>query len=98
MHGTLCLKPINPFQGEGIEIIDLKENCPSKLNENKFSMVGFGKRVLFGDYLNLCYGLGGSEFVPETEEDLLKIRESFQEFENNCSNKFWVPIRQSNGR
>ena len=53
---------------------------------------------MFADYVSLCQGLGASELVPRSQEDIKMIIESFEDFSGHCNNKFWVPIRQRGGR
>ena len=54
---------------------------------------------MFDEYLNLCSGLGGAEYVPQNQNDLVKILDSFESSSaSKCGNKFWVPIRQMEDR
>lgn len=78
-------------------ISKFKVTCPSKLNEDSFSVQSFGFKVMFDDYLNYCSNLGGTELVPDSQEDLVMIHNTFKTLssETKCSNKFWAPIRQS---
>ena len=81
-----------------MELKDLDEKCPSELNRDSFSYLGFHNKVKFDEYLNLCSGLGASDHVPESESHAIKIGDSFQDLSGDtCNNKFWVPIRQSGG-
>ena len=76
----------------------LETLCPADLNDDKHTIVGFEDKKMFPDYVSLCRGLGATELVPRSQEDLKMIINSFEDFSGNCNNKFWVPVRQRGGR
>ena len=82
-----------------VMISKYKEDCPSNLNEDSFSVQSFGYKVMFDEYLNYCSSLGGTELVPSSQDDLLMIHNTFKSSsESKCNNKFWAPIRQAKKR
>ena len=76
----------------------LETVCPADLNDDKHTIVGFEYKKMFPDFVSLCRGLGSTELVPRSQEDLKMIIDSFEDFSGNCNNKFWVPVRQRRGR
>ena len=76
----------------------LETLCPASLNDDKHTIVGFEYKKMFPDYVSLCRGLGATELVPRSQDDLKRIIDSFEDFSGNCNNKFWVPVRQRGGR
>ena len=76
----------------------LETLCPADLNDDKHTIVGFEDKMMFPDYVSLCRGLGATELVPRSQEDLKMIIDSFEDFSGSCNNKFWVPVRQRGGR
>ena len=36
--------------------------------------------------------------MPGSDEDIRQMMETFPDLKTNCNNKFWVPVRQRNGR
>ena len=86
------------FRGENVMMTSLETLCPAHLNDDKHTIVGFEDKKMFPDYVSLCRGLGATELVPSSQEDLKMIIDSFEDFSGNCNNKFWVPVRQRGGR
>ena len=76
----------------------MEVNCPSQLGEETEKVVGFGQRRKFEDAETVCLGLGGRQEAPGQEEEVVKISERFGDFMEDCHNKFWVPVRQEEGR
>ena len=95
---VLDWRRVEIYRGENVMMTSLETLCPASLNDDKHTIVGFEYKKMFTDFVSLCRGLGATELVPKSQEDLKMIIDSFEDFSGNCNNKFWVPVRQRRGR
>ena len=85
-------------RGDTVMMKEMEAGCPSGLEEDTETLVGFGKRLKFGEAEIACLALGGRWEPPQGEEEVMMIKESLGGFKEMCDSKFWVPIRKQQGR
>ena len=91
-------KAVEMELGNTVMMVNMDMNCPSHLGEDEENLIGFGQRVKFEKAAVACLALGGSQEVPSGEKEVVGISERFGDFKEDCHNKFWVPVRQEQGR
>ena len=85
-------------RGDTVMMKEIEAGCPSALYEDTETLVGFGKRLKFGEAEIACLALGGRWEPPQGEEEVIMIKESLGGFKEMCDSKLWVPIRKQQGR
>jgi hypothetical protein len=91
-------KTVNMERGNTVLMKDMEAGCPSAVDEDTESLAGFSQRVKFDEAGTACLALGGRQDPPTGEEEVKKISESLGGLKDMCNSKFWVPVRQQNGR
>ena len=84
--------------GDTVMMEETEVECPTELNGETETLVGFGQRLKFEEANTACLGFGGRQEPPGGEKEVVMIKERFGEFKDDCNNKFWVPVKQQKGR
>ena len=85
-------------RGDTVMMKEMESGCPSALDEDTETLVGFGQRLKFDEAGTACLALGGGQEPPQGEEEVARIKGSFGAFKEKCNSKFWVPVRQQRNR
>ena len=84
--------------GDTVRMVEMEVKCPSQLELETETVVGFGHRLKFAEAQTACLSLGGRQEPPIGLETVDQIRDRFGQFQEDCNGKYWVPVMQQGSR